>query len=319
MPPILTLRNISLAHINFDDFSYSVSPERKICADASLEKSIARYGLLHPPIIRETDSDVYNIVAGRKRLHVMHSIHAEGTWPCMVIAQAFPEDEVFHILLAEKETSGKLSPIEKALFLQKISAIMNDEQIAVEFLPLLDHQPGTAAIKQTLMLLSLEKPILLGTHRGSVNEAIARDFITLSPKDRMVLFEIISSLRLSYSNQKKLLHICRELACREGTNITTLLDNNEVHGILHHQGANPPQKTKNLMVWLSRKHMPRSGKAEKEFSRFISSINLPQNVSVTHTPYFEDDALTLSIKFPNRKTLQHAWEKIRHTTHNSGN
>jgi hypothetical protein len=73
------------------------------------------------------------------------------------------------------------------------------------------------------------------------------------------------------------------------------------------------------MLWLSRKHMPRSGQAVEEFTRFIAAMQLPQNVSVDHTPFFEDDAMTLSITFPNRKSLQHAWEKIRHATNRNDN
>jgi ParB/RepB/Spo0J family partition protein len=319
MPPVLTIQNISLAQVDFDDFSYSISPEQAIVVDESLKKSIARHGILHPPLVRETKPELYRIVSGRKRLHAMHSLHAEGTCFCLVISRQVPEVEVFHILLEENKLARQLSPIEKALFLQKISAIMDENQIAKEFLPRMGQQTTPFAIKQTLMLLNLEKPILHGIHKGHVNETVARGFITLSAEDRMVLFEIISSLRLSLSNQKKLLNICRELAGRGNTNIKALLDNDEVHGILHHQNANPPQKTKNLMTWLSRKHMPRSTQAEEEFNRFITTIKLPQNVSVVHTPFFEDDSLTLSIRFPNRNSLQHAWEKIRHATHNNDN
>jgi hypothetical protein len=92
-----------------------------------------------------------------------------------------------------------------------------------------------------------------------------------------------------------------------------------VQSILQHQDANPPQKTKNLMLWLYRRHMPRAQQAEEEFNRFISALQLPQNVSVGHTPFFEDDAMTLAITFPNRKSLQEAWKKIRHATDSTDN
>ena len=93
--------------------------------------------------------------------------------------------------------------------------------------------------------------------------------------------------------------------------IEELLNNEEVHGILLHRQANPPQKTKNLMNWLSRQYMPRSREAEDEFKHFIGSMRLPQNVAVNHTQFFENDSVTLSITFPNRESLENAWKQIR--------
>jgi ParB family chromosome partitioning protein len=141
----------------------------------------------------------------------------------------------------------------------------------------------------------------------------------LPAQDRKILFEIITSLRLSASYQKKILSICRELAGRENIDIAALLDDDEVGQILHHKDANPPQKTKKLMTWLSGKYMPRSRQAEKEFKRFTMAMQLPPNVSIEHTPFFEDDSMTLSITYTNRKSLQHAWEKIKNATHSKDN
>jgi beta-mannanase len=65
--------------------------------------------------------------------------------------------------------------------------------------------------------------------------------------------------------------------------------------------------------------MPRYRQAAEEFRRLITAMQLPQNVSIAHTPFFEDDSMTLSITYPNRNSLQHAWKKISHTTKNSDN
>jgi hypothetical protein len=313
----LNLKNISLSYIDFEDFSYSISPERNAIPDKALNKSIARYGILHPPLVRRGDSGLYNIIAGRKRLLTVRSFQTENICFCRVISRQIPEIDVFHILLEEIQLTRQLTTIEKAIFLQKIAAITDEKYIIREFLPLLGLVPKSFSIQRALKLLDLEEPIIQNIHHGRINEQVAHDLMLLSSQDRMVLFEIITTLRLSGSYQKKLLNICRDLANRSNTSIAVLLNNDEVHDILHHQEANPPQKTKNLMFWLSRKHMPRYGQAADEFSRFMTEMHLPPNVSVAHTPFFEDDSMTLTITFPNRKSLQYAWKKIRHTTQNS--
>ena len=319
MSTILSLKTLSRSQIDFDNFSYSISPERDVSPGESLIRSIARHGILHPPIVRKISPDSYAIVAGRKRLLGFYSLHAESTCACLCISRRIPEVDVFSILLDEIQLTRQLSAVEKAIFLQKITAIVDERQIVGEFLPRLGFAPHSFAIKQSLALLNLEAPILRSIQHGRINETVAHGLLGLSAQDRMALFAILASLRLSSSYQKKLLHMCRELAGRNDTSIAALLDNDEVRGILNHQEANPPQKTKNLMLWLSRSQMPRYSEAAEQFKRFVTAMHLPQNVSVDHTPFFEDDALTLSITFTNRKSLQHAWEKMRHAVHSSDN
>ena len=319
MPPVLTIKNIDLSQVDFNDLSYSIAPIPESEIDSKLKASIARHGILHPPIVREINPVSYTIIAGRKRLLAWRSLAKEQTCHCLVISRQIPEFEIFHILLAEIQLVRQLTMVEKALFLQKIAAVAEEKQIVKEFLPRLNLAPDPSVMKQTLRLLELEAPILKDIHQGYINETVARDFVTLPLQDRSILFEIVASLRLSLSNQKKLLQICRELASRENKSITALLATPEVHAILHHPEANPPQKTKNLMTWLARRHKSRSIYAEEEFNRFINEIRLPGNVSVTHTPFFEDDAVTLSITFRNRSFLLQAWEKIKHVTRDNEN
>jgi ParB-like chromosome segregation protein Spo0J len=318
MLPTLTIKNITLLQVDFNDFSYSINPKPDNEADETLKRSIERYGLLHPPLVMETVSGPYVIISGRKRLNVLRSLNREETC-CLVIPPGFPENELFQMLLEEAQLVRQLTLAEKAIFLQKLAPLVAEEQIIREFLPRLGLAPDLFALKQILKLLDLENPILLGLYRGEVAEAIAPDLVSLSVMDRSILFEIIIALKLSFSNQKKLLHICRELADRENISIAALLDNSEVQAILHHQDANPPQKIKKLMIWLSERYRPRFTAAEKDFSHFITAIRLPKNVSVTHTPFFEDDAVTLAITFRNRKSLQNAWEKIKHATSDTDN
>jgi hypothetical protein len=319
MSPILNVKNIFLSQIDFEAFDYSLSPERDVAPAETLYKSIARHGILHLPIVRECNSDLHTIVAGRKRLLALRSLHTETACTCLVISRQVPEIDIFSLLLDEIQLTRPLTMVEKAIFLHKTTAIADARQIISEFLPRLGLAPHSFSLQQTLKLLDLEDPVLRCLHHGQISETVAHDLILMAARDRMALVAIIVSLRLSFSNQKKLLIMCRELAGRDNTSIATLLDNDEVQGILQHQDANPPQKTKNLMLWLSRRHMPRCGQAAEEFNRFITAMRLPQNASVEHTPFFEDDSMTLSITFPNRESLQHAWEKIRYTTDSNNN
>lgn len=312
MKPHIYPENLDISRIDFTDFSYSITPARTGKPDESLTESIARHGILHPPIVKRTTQNKFGIVTGRKRLQAFSALFPEKkTCTCMVIPEPVSEVDVFSLLLAETRGKRQLSPVEKAVFLSKTSSLMNDKQAAKEFLPLLDLPPDPAHIRKMVSLLELEEPLISALHRGTLNEAVARDMVPLSGKDRAAVFQIISSLHLSVSYQKKLLNICRELASRENKSIAVILEDKSIQEIIRHKGANPPQITKNLMNRLSRKYLPRSSKADDEFRQFVAALQLPRNASVDHTPFFEDDAVTLSISFSNRKIFQNAWENIK--------
>jgi hypothetical protein len=307
--------SLDISLIDFEDFSYSISPDREIIRDESVEKSITRHGILHPPIVKKKHTKSYVIVAGRKRISAYRSIFfpENKSCYCMIIPAQTPEINVFSILLEENLTNRQLTPIEKAIFLCKISPLTDEKYIAKAFLPRLDLPPNPYYIKQSTMLLDLEEPIIRAIHQGLINEKVTREIASLSAEDRLAVFHVISSLHPSASNQKKLIDICRELASRENSSIAAILEDKEARKILNHQEANPPQKTKNLMNCLYRKYMPRSSHAADEFKLFAASMHLPENVSLTHTPFFEDDSITLSINFSNRKSAQNAWKKIKDT------
>ena len=313
-------KSLDISLIDFTDFSYSISPGREIILDESFAKSIARHGILHPPIVRQVAPDSYVIIAGRKRLLAFRTLFPkEHSCTCLITSTPVPEIDIFSILLEEILISRQLTPIEKAIFLQKIHPLIDEKQIAKEFLPRIGLPSDPFHIRQGVMLLNLEESLIRAIHQGNMNEIVGRDILSISANDRLAFFHIITSLQFSFSNQKKLLNICRELSSRENRSIAAILEDKEVLDILNHQEANPPQKTKNLMIWLSRKHMSRSSQAEDEFKRFISSMQLPHNVSVDHTPFFENYSTTLSITFSNRESVQNAWKTIKDTIRNKDN
>jgi ParB family chromosome partitioning protein len=309
-------RTLQISRIDFTDFSYAVSPEQDIFFEETLRNSIARHGILHPPITRETDSGTYVIVTGRKRLFAFRSLYPEtNACCCLVIPREVPDIDVYSVLLEDIRLSRPLTPIEKGLLLKKITPLAGVEYIVDKFLPRMDLPPDPFHVRQSLMLLELEEPIIRAIHRGLLHESVARDLSSLPAADRITLFHVMTSLRLSVNYQKKLVTTCREIAGREQKNIAELLESCEVRAILNHLEANPPQKAKNLMTWLTRRHMPRSSKAETEFASFAAAMKLPGRVTIQHTPFFEDDALTLSITFADRKSLQDAWEGIKNAIH----
>jgi len=135
----------------------------------------------------------------------------------------------------------------------------------------------------------------------------------------MTLFEIITLLQLSVSNQKKLTASCLELAGRMKTSPRDILSGEDVKQILAHHESNLPQKASQLMGLIYKKRFPRLTEEENTFHKFVSGLHLPDNISLTHSPSFEKDTIHMDITFSNREECLRLWQKIKtHCNSTSG-
>jgi ParB-like chromosome segregation protein Spo0J len=306
------ISRININHIDFADDSFSlVPPFIPSRTPASLVESIRRCGILHPPVVKEKSASSFTIVAGRKRLLAAIEVFGAASCDCHKLTEKTAAIDVLAICLEDALLSRPLTPVERAVFFHKALALIDEQELAARFLPLLGLSPSGYHIQRDLRLLDLEEPLVLALHQGTLDDKVAYELGKLSFSDRLALFEVINTLHLSVGNQKKLAITCRELAARHNTTISALLHSPEVDSIINHGEANFPQKTANLMKWLSCERFPRLSQAEKEFQHFIAGLALPDQARVEHSPSFEKDALLFTLSCANRQDFLAIWQKIR--------
>ncbi len=315
----LHIQKINIRHIDFKDDTYSLSPLKENILDDSFRESISRVGILHPPIVKEKAADSFHIVAGRKRLLAFHEFLPHSFCDCFILPQDMPIHDVLVIVLEEIKSTRLPTPLEQAIFLQKIGVFLNEEQIISDILPLLGITQHGYHIHQARQLLELEEVIIMGIHTDILDDRVAREMTSLPFRDRLSVYEIIELLRLSTSNQKKFLTICRDIGNRDSQSIAELLEDKEFKKIIDHPESNRPQKTANIMAWLKNKKNPQYSAAEKKFNHLVSSLQLPKNITVTHTPFFENDLAAVSITFKNLQQFREKWEKIKKILDNDKN
>lgn len=309
MPPHFRSSLVNFQNIDFQDASNSLTPEGAQEPDPALLASVARTGILHPPILREQGSARLQIVAGRRRLLAAAASRQAASAICLLLPAASSAAEALSCSLEETVLRGNITMAEQAIFFHKALTLM-DEETACRFLPVLGLGPHPHHIRKLLKLLQLEEHLLLSLHRGFLQEGAAQDLLLLSFIDRMSLFELMELLRLSASNQRKLTAVCRELAGRTNTPIMALLGRGEIRAILSDPDSNVPQKTAQLMQWLSDQRFPRLSEAEQEFRTFCAGLRLPANVALTHALSFEQDKVDLVVSFRNREELARAWPRF---------
>ena len=300
--PILHISRVPISHIELNDFSYSILPFKMVVQPDNLIEQINKTGILPPPVVKEQGAGSYSVVSGWQSLATAQAMSLSSI-DCFIVPAETTDLNIFTIVLSETISQHTVSPIEKAVFFQKVTQICSMEEAVKMFLPLLNLPQRSAVITQLLSLVNLEQPISEAVHKGQIAEKAAYELAKMSFRDRMILFEAISDLRLSVSNQRKLINYCTDLSLRNESSILAIFSSDEVQEIINHKEANPPQKAANLMSFLESALSPRLAEATKSFNSLKNSLKLPKWATLSHATAFEKDALTLSLTFKNNQSL----------------
>ena len=291
---------IDLHSILFDDHRFSLLPDQQQEAAPALLASIQRTGILQPPLLL-AHGDSFLIISGRGRLLALRALH-KSSCDCRVLPPSTPPLEIFNLLLEEHLFKSSFTIIEQAIFLKKALQWLSKEEVSQRFLPTLGQSPHPSQLEKLLRLAGLEEVIQRAVHLGELDAKVAQELERLSFNDRMASFEIITSLSLSTSNQKKLLITLRELAVRTGTTMAEYLATDQLQEIVNQQG-NIPQISKQLFAWLQRQRFPRLSEAEDEFTHFCQQLPLPGGAVVGHSANFEEDKVSLTLTFATKEEL----------------
>ncbi len=274
-----------------------------------MKVSIQRAGILHPPIIKEKTPSSFQIITGKQRLLAAAAL-GHATCSCYKVHSDISDIEALDISLEDTILSHQPSPIEQAHYLQKALGHLPVDEVAIHYSAITGTAINPFHIKQKTALLTLEEPLQIAVHEKSLDEKVAMEMTKMSFGDRFALFDIISALQLSVSNQKKLTSSSRELAGRLKIMIRDILGGEEVLNIFANEESNLPQKASKLMGLIHKKRFPRLTDAENTFHTFVSGVHLPKNISLNHSPSFEQDTLQMDITFKNQDEFMKVWPKI---------
>lgn len=281
------------------DLSDSLSPEFLL--------SIKRYGLLHPPIVMQ-DQENYQLVCGRKRIRALQLINRDQEVLCRVAAPADTLD-LLAIILEDQRLSGPLCAIMTARFLKLVDSLVPRES-RTEVMEQLSFAPYRK-LQRFLPLLTLEQSIREAIHRQTVSDSIGLTLCSMVAEERIFLCNLFTALGLNKNKQKRLIDMCRILTTRKGGTIKDLFHKDFSDFLPENLPANTPQAAASLIRSLHEASHPLSSRAEKRFHEREKRLGLPANCTLSHSPSFEKDNVTLSINFKNFDKMSNVWETIK--------
>ena len=288
--------------------SLSLSQDLRDIGDSELAESIARLQLLHPPVVKKSANDFYEIVCGSRRVSLMKTIPGIAAIECQV--RTFRDNlEMLNLVLEEQMLSGPLSVIMKARFFRLCQEMLDSIQIK-ELLT--DKQIGSFDhLSRLLPLLSLEQSIKDQLHQGIISEKTGLRIATYDPEDRLFICRIIRNYKLNANKQRNLLNYCEIIAKTEDISLKTLFSTYFPSFIPDGSVSNIPQNSARLIQALHNHCHPQSSAAKTQFKKQVASMKLPQNFEIIHSPEFERDTVELSITFKSLDRLKEKLELLR--------
>ena len=281
------------------DLSGSLSPDFLL--------SIKRFGLLHPPIVMK-EHEGYQLVCGNRRIRALQAINSDRDVLCRVVAPA-EAVELLAIILEEQRLSGPLCAIMTARFLKLVESLVPGES-RNEVMEQLNVE-SYRKLRRFLPLLMLEQPIRDAIHRQVVSDKTGLTLCSIVPEDRIFLCDLFLALGLNKNKQKRLIDMCQVITTRQGGTMKNLFHSRYRDFLPENLPANRPQAAASLMNTLHEASHPLSSKAEKQFHELQKGLGLPANCSLSHSPSFEKDQVTLSITFNDFDEMSNAWERIK--------
>ena len=295
----LSYQSIPLDSIHFNT-DWNLHPWEFRTITKELQESLALNGVIHPPLVIADSETTFAIVSGARRIEFMRRFVGSSHINCMVVEQDAPHSFILNLILADQSCTFELSLAEKARFVEIALNFLKPEEVISAFQEKLQLKNRRSTIPDLLNILKQDEQIIREIHAGRLQDRMVSEILSLPEKtDRLALVQLFMNLGMGNGKQKRFFNLIRDIAFREGSSITTYLQKKEITAILDHKELNIPQKIHHLGSLLQAEMTPSSSMAEQIFIKQVKSLQLPANQSISHSPSFEKDEITLSITFKN--------------------
>ncbi len=302
-PVSVRLEDISLA-----DAQYVITFGRSC---GSLAASIARAGLINPPILAKAPEQApYRIVCGYLRVRAAEQIGWKDM-PARIMPSGTDDLRLLELSIHDNLCHRPLNPVEQAGAVRRLLGYLPEETVIEAWLPALGLSPSAKALDTCLRIDSLAQDIQEALVAGAMSARSAAELAALEPGDRQAVFGLFTSVHLSTSKQSEIIETCKDLALREGTSIQDILRAPEITAVLADRDPNPTHRGEQVRSFLRRCRYPRLAEKEEGFDALTKKLPRAGGVRLVAPQSFEGDTYRLEIDFSRPEALEKAAETVR--------
>ncbi len=303
-------KTIPLSSVDLEDrlFVITFAPDL-----GPLRDSLARAGMIHPPLVQAASSDGrYRVVSGFKRILAARDLG----WSRLVVDLTRAEEddlELFLLCLDENLGSRPLNVVEKALALDKLGHQFQcpQEELLDVHLPRLGLGSDPKTLALYLALAGLEEEIQQGLAADELSLSAAHRLTTLTAEERLAFFRLVHQLRPGKNLQRELLTFLQDIGRREKTAIDVLLAEEQIASLIDDGNVPAPQRLNTIRESLLRRRYPRFSEALDRYEQLRRQFHLPPRTALSAPPFFEGGDWRLAVTFRSKEELEQVKETLR--------
>jgi hypothetical protein len=280
--------------------------------------SIRKIGQLSPVILLARGSS-FVIVCGFRRIHALQQLGKSEVWARILSSEEDLSIHPFELALRDNVSHRQLDPLEKARViykLQKLCGISRDLLIKT-YLPLLGLASHKTVLDGYNALHEIHPELRQCLMEGSLTLSSIEVLARLSLEEQSRIAFVMTKIRLSASQQKKVLGLLEDLSGMADARFDVPLDSQEVQTLLTDSQLSPFQKGEKLHEILYCIRNPRLSLAKERFLAQKNLLGLPGSIRISPHPFFETNDIRIEFDVSSAARFRELAGILQEASHSS--
>lgn len=284
---------VQLAALDFHDKTFLIGSSEDY---SGIFHSIEELGVINPPSLRRR-GDRYQIICGWKRIKVCKQLGYDE-----ILSSVYEGDELSDegcLKFVFYENQRRLNDIDKSelIFKFKFLCDLNDNELIQKFLPLVGIGATRKNLERCMSLADIESEIKEAYYKEKVSLEQVVSLSELEADQRLEIFRRILE-RFKYNNNetREMIKDLLTVASRDKISIRGVID--RISSLIGGSG----EKNQFRHV-LKRSRYPFLSKVEENYKTCLSGFNLPKDIGIYHSPFFEGNDLEIRLRFGTPERL----------------
>ncbi len=303
--------NLTTNHIIVDDLSFNWFPcptnENRQYDYSSPTSTIP------PLLVQRVSASKYRLVDGFKRFFALNKNAKEDMYfPGFILPDSLSQKEISAIRLNTLSSPIAGYPgFQVGQTLLKLQYYgFSKQELSQTVLPKLGLKPSDHLVRH---LLNIVDALATVNNNDALMMLSCEDllsFIKFQPKQYPLLISLAEKMNIAGKKGRNLLLLLNEVSRIKNQNLTELLQDQQVSAILNNSNLQGPVRHRLLKQLLETWRYPELSKLQRRFEQERQRLQLSKRMTLESHPYFENDDLTLTLKFNSLLELQKQLEKL---------
>jgi hypothetical protein len=262
--------------------------------DHNLINSIREAGIINPPMLKDLPEGKPIPVLGRRRIQAAFEIGLSQI-TVNVLPKETPIREAYEIAFWDNCSHRRFDDALKSIVIHNLLELFPMDRVYEVFLPVLGINPYGPVIAKFRAVGSLDDQSLELLSAGRILTKTAFTLTRMILEDREFILSLSGLPGMNANKFDEVAQSLYDLSIISNCTIRQLAENKELKDMLLSPQIAGRSKAEELRTLIRKWKFPELVEMDNAFRTWLKSFSLPKNISVGHTPSFEDDKLNIGI------------------------